>query len=402
MYDLHLSAEQLEFRDTVRDFVAAEIKPVVLKSERLDRGDRTLPVEILRKASQLGLRTLALAEDYGGVGADNLTACIVTEELAAGDADIAAVLSETSSLARVLFAAMSSAQRARFLPAFLDDDDFHLALADREPERDGALGVNYHRPINDAPRIKTTATRTAEGWLINGVKCGAANAPIAKLIAIEARTESGTRLTLVPRDTPGMTVRELEQDTRWYHGSCGEVVLENCRVPADNLIGGSKLCDAEGRGNPLFQALNIGIGRAAYEAALDYAQLRVQGGRRIIEHQAIGTKLADIAIKLEVARGIVWKAAWASDHPDAYADRSLSDLPLATIAEAVTAEAVYAATKEAAECFGAMGVMRDMPLQKYVHDALVCLHSGAGASDAKLRVAEALAGYRRPAMLAAE
>jgi alkylation response protein AidB-like acyl-CoA dehydrogenase len=96
-----------------------------------------------------------------------------------------------------------------------------------------------------------------------------------------------------------------------------------------------------------------------------------------------------------VARSIVWQAAWASDHPEAVADRSLADLPHATIARVFTSEAVYRAVKDAAECFGAMGVMRDMPLQKYVHDALVCLRLGNGTSEAKLRIAEALAGYRR-------
>jgi alkylation response protein AidB-like acyl-CoA dehydrogenase len=186
------------------------------------------------------------------------------------------------------------------------------------------------------------------------------------------------------------------------------VVLEDCRVPSENMLGiaapSSDGVAAAGRGIPLFQALNLGIGRAAYEAALDYAQLRIQGGRRIIEHQAIGAKLADVAIKLEVARSIVWQAAWASDHPEAYADRSLPDLPLQTIAKVHTSEIVYQAAKDAAECFGAMSVMRDMPLQKYVHDALVCLHAGIGNNDAKLRIAEALAGYRRPAasLLAAE
>ncbi|MBO0759182.1 MAG: acyl-CoA dehydrogenase family protein, partial [Bradyrhizobiaceae bacterium] len=90
MYNLHLSAEQLEIRDTVRDFVEREIRPVVLKAERLDACDRRLPMELLNKASQMGLRTLALSEDLGGAGADHLTWCIVTEELAAGDADIAA------------------------------------------------------------------------------------------------------------------------------------------------------------------------------------------------------------------------------------------------------------------------------------------------------------------------
>ena len=103
MYNLHLSPEQLEFRDTVRDFVEDEVKPVTLKADRLDLSDRTLPVEVLRKASQMGLRTLALPEDLGGVGADALTCCIVTEELAVGDTDVAAVLAETSALGLRLF-----------------------------------------------------------------------------------------------------------------------------------------------------------------------------------------------------------------------------------------------------------------------------------------------------------
>ena len=131
----------------------------------------------------------------------------------------------------------------------------------------------------------------------------------------------------------------------------------------------------------------------------------MQGGRRIIEHQAIGTKLAEVAVRLEVARAAIWQAAWACDHPEAIADRSLPDLPLTRIAKVFASEAIYHATKDAAECFGAMGVMRDMPLQKHVHDALVCLHSGTSNSDTKLHIAEALAGYRRPAsaaVLAAE
>ena len=405
MYSLRLSAEQIEFRDTVRDFVGAEIKPVVLNADRLDAGDRRLPMAVLDKASQMGLRTLALAEDQGGVGADNLTCCIVTEELAAGDADIAAVMAETSALGGALFAAMSEAQRDGFLSTFLEDDRYHLALADHEPDSDTSLGINYHRPASGRPASKTKATRSADCWIVNGVKDCVANASLAKLFAVEVETDTGVRLLLVPSDSKGLTVQE-DAEPRWYHGSRGQVTLKDCLVPADHMLGESvpNLRGETGRGIPLSQALNLGIGRAAYEAALDYAQLRVQGGRRIVEHQAIATKLADVAIRLEVARNVIWQAAWASDHPEAYADRSLSDLPLTTIAQAFAADAIYRATKDAAECFGAMGVMRDMPLQKYLTDARICLYSGDGLSDAKLRIAEALANYRRPStpMLAAE
>jgi alkylation response protein AidB-like acyl-CoA dehydrogenase len=405
MYDLRLSPEQLEIRDTVRDFVAQEVKPPALDPARLEAQTRPLLTDALDKAAQLGLRALALSEQAGGAGADTLTCCIVTEELAVGDPDIAAVLAQTSTLAHALFdRLMTPQQRERFLPAFLADDRYHLALAQHEPGRDATLGINYHRAEASDGSCKTTALRADDGWVINGRKERIANAPLARLFAVEVNTGTGGAGTLlVPSDTPGLRVTESDHGVRWQHGACGDVELADCRVPLGNLLGaeaqGPLAIDA--RHIALDAALNLGIGRAAYEAALEYAQLRVQGGRRIIEHQAIGAKLAEIATRLEVARAAIWQAAWACDHPDAVADRSLPDLPLVTMAQVFASEAIYRAAKDAAECFGAMGVMRDMPLQQYVHDALVCLHSGAGTGEAKLRIAEALAGYRRPATSAA-
>jgi alkylation response protein AidB-like acyl-CoA dehydrogenase len=394
MYDLHLTPEQLEFRDTVRGFVEDEVKPVALNADRLDRGDRSLPMDVLRKASRIGLRTLALPEELGGAGADALTGCIVTEELAVGDADIAAVLAETAALGRSLLGAMTGAQRDRFLETFLADDDHHLAFAGGG---DGVLGIDYHRPEHEARRTSFTAVRDADAFVVNGARDAVVNAPLAKLFAVEARTDRGPALLLVPRDTPGVSVAP-PPEPRWYLGACGRLTLRNCRVPAGNA-----LPDGEPSDSPWQSALNLGIGRAAYEAALEYASLRIQGGRRLIEHQAIGTKLADIAIRLDVARAVVWRAAWAADHPAAVADRSLPELPLETIARVFTSEAVYRAVKDAAECFGAMGVMRDMPLPKYLNDARICLYSGDGNADRRLRIAEGLANYRRnPATQAAE
>jgi len=353
VFDLRLSPEQLEFRDTVRDFVEREIRPAALAPARLEAFDRPLLTAQLEAASRLGLRTLALSEDAGGAGADALTCCIVTEELAAGDPDIAAVLGHTAMLARRLERAASPAQRARFLPPFVRDDAFHLALLECGAAQDGS------------------------GWVLDGACAAAANAPLAKLFMV--RTAAGT--LLVPRDAAGVSVREQAGD--WYHGSCGEVTFSKCRVPAANLAG------ATGEAASLLPALSLGIGRAAYRAALEYARIRVQGGKPIIGHQAIAAKLAGIAMRLEVAQGAVWRAAWASDHPEAVADRSLPDLPLASVAGAYAPEAMVAAVKDAAECFGAMGVMRDMPLHKHVRDARVCLHSGG---DAAASLAAAITG----------
>ena len=400
MYNLHLSPEQLEIRDTVRDFVTREIKPAALKADRLDVADRSLLMAQIDAASQLGLRTLELSEERGGAGADALTSCIVTEELAAGDADIAAVLSETSRLSHLLFdLALNDAQREQFLLKLTGDDRYHLAFAAREPETDTRLGVNYHRPAGE-PTLRTTAVKSGSDFVISGVKDCVANAPLAGLFAvltnIPGRNEPG--VLLVPAKTPGVSVKVHED--AWQHGSCGAVTFEDCKVLAGNLLGDDAAAlltgrDTPGRGSPLFQALNLGIGRAAYETALDYAHIRIQGGRPLIQHQAIATKLADIAINLEVARAAVWQAAWASDHPAAYADRSVADLPLQTIAQVFASEVVMKAAKDSAEIFGAMGVMRDMPLQKYIHDARVCQHTGDGNSDARLRIAEVIAGYRR-------
>ena len=412
MYDLHLTVEQLEFRETVRDFVDSEVKPAALSPKRLEPFDKPLLLDVLEKASQMGLRTLALSEEAGGAGADGLTSCIVLEELGAGDVDVAVVLGQTATLAHTLFdRVMTPAQRARFLPKFAGDDRYHLAFAGRDPN--AGLGWSYHRPLTAEAGAEPSAVRQGNDWVINGAIPFVANATVAKLFAVQVRADpkkSGLSTLLVPRDAPGLTVREplkaVGEAIRWHHGAGAGVAFKDCRVPADHLLGQegrSPFADgAEAvRGVPQLAAINLGLGRAAYEAAVDYAKLRRQGGRNIIEHQAIGTKLADCAIKLELARNVIWKAAWTLDHPEAVADRSVSELPFHVIARVYTAEAVNEVALLAAECFGAMGVMRDMPLQKYVHDSMVFLHADDADDAAKLAVAEAVAGFRRPAADAA-
>ncbi len=410
MYDLHLTPEQLEFRDTVRDFVEAEIKPAALNPDRLQPFEKPLLANLLDKAAQMGLRTLALSEEAGGAGADGLTSCIVMEELGAGDADLAAVLGQTSALAHVLFdRLMTPEQRKRFLPKFVEDDRYHLAFAGRDPG--AAAGWCYHRPLAAESGADPVAVKQGNDWVINGTLSFVSNATVARLFAVQVRTDpkqtgtNGLTTLLVPRDAPGLTVREplkaIGVAIRWHHGAGAGVAFKDCKVPADHLLG------KEGRSSfaqgvdavcavPQLAAINLGLGRAAFETALDYAKLRRQGGRNIIEHQAIGTKLADCAIRLELARNVIWKAAWALDHPEAVAGRSVSDLPLHVIARVYTAEAVNEVALLAAECFGAMGVMRDMPLQKYVHDSMVFLHAEDASGEAKLAVAEAIAGYQRP------
>src|SRR5215470_16148613 len=259
MYDLRLSPEQLQIRDTVRDFVAEVIKPLALKPERMEARARPLLVEALDQASQMGLRTLALSEEQGGAGADNLTCCIVTEELAVGDPDVAAVLAQTATLAQALFdRVMTAEQRAHFLPAFLADPRYDLALAEHEADRDAALGINYHR-LSHTP-FKTAAARAGDGWTLNGSKDCVVGASLAGLFVVRASIgENGVATLLVPRDTPGLSVIETEAAPRARHGACGALAFDDCRVPGENVLGAESALIAEaGRQIPQDQALNLG------------------------------------------------------------------------------------------------------------------------------------------------
>ena len=412
MFNLHLTAEQLEFRDTVRDFVQNEVKPAAIHPDRLQPFEKPLLTAALDDASRMGLRTLALSEAAGGAGADMLTSCIVMEELAAGDVDLAAVLGQTSQLAHALFDEhMESAQRTRFLPEFLDERGYHLALVAHD--YDTVRGWHYHRDYDEEPGSEPTAVRQANGeWIIDGVVGYVPNAAVAGLFAVRVRTDpaktgsNGVSTLLVPRSTAGLVVKDPPKATGnaicWRHGAGAAVEFKQCRVPGDHLLGkvhqsafGRDAFSA--RATVQLAAINLGVGRAAFDAAVDYAKIRVQGGRTIVQHQSIGTILADCATRLETARNLVWKAAWVADHPEAVADRSVAELPLHVMARSYTAEAMHEVALGAAECFGAMGVMRDMPLQKYVHDTLVLLYAVDNDSASRLQISEALAGYERPA-----
>src|SRR6266566_1637888 len=235
MYNLHLSPEQLQIRDTVRDFVVEVIKPLALRPERLEARARPLLVEALDQAAQMGLRTLALSEDRGGAGADNLTCCIVTEELAAGDPDVASVLAQTATLAQALFdRLMTAEQRARFLPPFLTDHRYHLALAEREADRDAALGINYHRPQTSHAPFKTAAVRAGDGWVVSGSKEGVVGASLAALFVVRASVgESSVATLLVPRDTPGLTVTETETADCEIIKKGSQLGVRNLAVPEE-------------------------------------------------------------------------------------------------------------------------------------------------------------------------
>jgi alkylation response protein AidB-like acyl-CoA dehydrogenase len=406
MFDLRLTSEQIEFRDMVRSFATNEVRPAALKPDRLEPFAKPLLVDLLNETSALGLRTLTLSEDNGGVGANSMSSCIVLEELASGDVDIAAVMGRTELLARELFDLhMTDGQRAQFLEAFHGDEKFHLAYTGNDPEKD--LGWSYHGDaVSDAPGLPT-ATLEGDDYVIDGSVEHVANAPIAGLLVVEVKSAkgSGTSAVLVPRDTSGLTISEpldavKGSHIRWHHGTAAKVDFKSCRVPKANLLGleGQNPFTTSGYFNKdtlQRAAINLGLGQVAFETAIEYAGIRRQGARNIIEHGNIGDKIADMAVKLELARTMIWKAAWTADNPDAVGQGSVSDLPLDLVASTFTAESVQEITVLAAEFFGAMGIMRDMPLQKFVNDGNIFANSADHDIATKLRIAESVIGYVR-------
>jgi alkylation response protein AidB-like acyl-CoA dehydrogenase len=400
MFKLKLTPEQIEFRDTVRDFVRDVVKPAVLDPARLQELPLRFPMDVLEQTSMLGLRSLSLSEGVGGAGADALTSCMVLEELGAGDVGVAYTIGETSRLAHILFdLAMMPEQRDRFMPRFLLDPAFHLAVVDRLPGSDPELA--YYRPGALSEPLVLTAAQQGDGWVLSGSADFVLNAPLAGLFAVcvdDVPGMNGGATFLVSRDAAGLEVVEHTAEDGglpWYHGLRGRLIFRNCHVPKDLVLtaqGHAALRAAQPEGgsqDPWQVAINLGLGRAACEAALEYTKIRVQGARPIIGHQAMGIRLADMALRIEVARTMVWRAACAVDQGEEMAQ----PLPLCAIAKVYTSEAMHEVTELAAECFGAMGVMRDMPLQKYFNEATILLGSGYSNSTARFRIAEALAGY---------
>ena len=400
MFNLHLSAEQIEFRDTIRSFAANEIKAASILPARLEPFEKPLMRDLLSAVSELGLRSLTLSEENDGVGTDTLTSCIVLEELAAGDIDIAVALGQTTLIGQLLFDKWATPnQRETFLARFIEDEEFHLAYAGEDTS--ALTGWCYYEDLHEEDSDQPSAVQKGGAWVIDGSVGFVANAPIAKLIVVQVKTDSGLKHLLVPSDTSGLTIHEPagpfgDGTVQWHHGCGAQVDFINCSVSTENEVDiPSGNTDYTILGELQAAAVNLGIGQAAYETAVDYAKIRRQGGRFIVEHQAIGDMIARMAIKLELARTMIWKAAWVTDHPEAAGDHSGSNIPLHTVACVYTAEAIHEVTLLAADCFGAMGVMRDMPLQKYVNDGFIMANSEMTDIAAKLKIAESIVEYQR-------
>lgn len=399
MVEFRLTEEQRALQRLARGFAAREIKPIALERERIEDPMERFPWEVIARGSRLGLRTLALPAPLGGGGADLLTCCVVGEELAAGDLGVAVAFDQTWRFTPYYSRVMTDAQRERFLPLLLQDDSYLLATGISEPDLD--RGFDYFGPKNmpgTGPR--TTARRDGRGhWVINGTKHFVSNGSLAKLYFMQVRTtasqtgEEGVSAIAVPSDAPGFSIGGVHDKMGMRLVNNAVEVMEECRVPEDNLMGQEgeafRIWQREiGPGAASTQALLLGVGRAALEEALAYAQRKLSAGKPLLQHQLIGARFADMATDLEAARLLIWKAAWRGDHPE-----EGPFMPLTSMCKLFVTEAVHRVTLGAMEILGGYGYMRDLPFEKYLRDALSYFHSGGAQQVHRLRIAESLGGY---------
>jgi alkylation response protein AidB-like acyl-CoA dehydrogenase len=394
MFDVRLSAEQTAFRQLARDFAQNEIKPVAIDLDKQQRWEDRVPWDLLKKGSQLGFRTFVLSEQNGGSGlSDHLTSCLVAEELAAGDIGTAYYFMLTARRARDWCEIrMNDEQRAYFLPKFVNDDTYFTTVANHEPDTD--LGFDYFTETPENAAFRTRAVEQPDGsWIINGAKNFQTIGYVAKLLAVGAQTDAGPKVFLVEGDSPGLMRQPMSKIGRRV-GDNAEIFFDSVRVPPNRIMAPAPRERTDIGTIVTIAALTLGLGRAALEETLKFVQERKSGGKLIVKHQAVGLYLAEMAMNLEAARGLIWKAAWVKDRPEAVAEGLVEDLPYQSMAEAFTGTAVQRLTEMGVELFGGMGVISGMPIEKYVRDGIVQKHISF-PFPTRLRIAEYLAGFKR-------
>lgn len=391
--DFNLSPEQRHWQQVARKFAYEKIRPRARELDRETDPAKTFPLDLVREASRLGLRTLKVPRKDGGAEVDVLTEVLVQEELCAGDIGFGMTLQHAWREGNII-AHASEAVRERVLKPFLADDTALPAFAVTEEHAGSDHKTPYFETLDAGPR--TSAVRDGADWVINGRKKWQTNGNVAAFVIVAARTNpnvpwpKGLSFFVVPTDTPGFSASAPLDKVGIRLNQNADLTFDNCRIPADFLLGevdrGREFIHRYSAGSAAKEAAKaLGIARAALEAGIAFAKQRVQGGKPIIEHQAIGQVIADLATEIEMARTLTWRAAWSVDHAPEETDR------LESMAKVAAAEAAVKAGVRCLEIFGGQGVLRDQPIEKLARDALCMMHTGAGNHAVRVRIAAMLA-----------
>jgi alkylation response protein AidB-like acyl-CoA dehydrogenase len=393
-----MSEEQRLMRESCRAFVDDVVVPFIRgnwQREWVMDPDARLPAEILEGADKIGIRTLGVPEEFGGIELDKSdevqTFALIAEEIARGDSGLSDKLVQNWKVALLLRNLAPRHLQERWFKRLVEDPQFLLAHCLTEPRGASDRWLPYNVP---EAAMQTRAVRKDGEWVINGRKHFISNGYDAGLYVVYANTNTkvgmlqGTSSFLVPRDTPGLTVARCNETIGCRFMNNGEIVFEDCRVPADHLLVEN---DALGKAGVYFRpgkiiqaAKNLGVGVAAFERTADYVQNYVQGGRILIKHQAVALRLADMATRIEAVRALLQRAARAVDVGAPNQDA------LCNMVKVFASEEIMKVAQHAMELHGGSGAMLDVGIEKLMRDASIFLHMDATVDISRFKIVKSL------------
>ena len=368
--NFELTEEQNLIRETVRDFAEREIKPV---AKDLDEKSE-FSHDLTKKMGELGIFGMYLPEKYGGQGLDYLSYVIAVEEIARIDSSQAATLAAHNSLGiGPLYYYGSEEQKMKYLPPLCSGEALW------------GFGLTEPDAGSDSRGTKTKAILENGNWVINGAKIFITNGSVDISVGSTVQTVTGEKdgrkeytCIIVEKDTPGFTRRSMHGKMLWRASDTAELFFDDCRVPEGNLLGkvgeGSHIMlSTLDSGRLSIAAMGLGLAQGAFELAMQYAKERKQFGQPIIKFQVTAFKLADMAMKIELARNLLYKACWLKDNGKPFGkEAAMSKLYCSEIAREVADEAV--------QIHGGYGLMKDYDIERHYRDQRL-LQIGEGTSE---------------------
>ena len=392
MEDIFIVTEdQRAILDTVTRFVEEEVKPRAAELDAQVEPAAGYSPEIVARADELGIRTMTLDEEWGGLGTDSLTTAMVVEELGKGDVGVSVIFAQTLKIAQIMQKALNDEQRRRVLPDFVADPQGMLAIGITEPDN----ASNYIIP-HPAP-FRTSAVRGDGGWIVNGMKHFISNGNRASYYLVFVQGEKdrtlvdGATCFLVERDRPGFTIGRVHDKMGERLANNAELVFQDCFIPDENVVGEpgdgfQVLVDFFPQSNAYAGASILGVACAAYDRAREWAGVRVQGGKPLIEHDGIRAQIAEMKMLIDASRSYIHRACWLADHQDHGWEPTLGALP-----KVMASQAAWQIATWCLEIHGGHGYMKESGVEKLVRDAAAFLHSDGVNRSLLLKAANYIA-----------
>ncbi len=383
--------EQHALAQLTRDFMEREVAPVAAGLDAMPDPRDCYPRELINKASKVGLRTMAVPEEHGGIGADTTTKALVLWTGAQTEIGTIKCLSQCWKLSSALFKCGTEAQKEKWGKMFVEDEDCVGSFVMTEPDYGSD---NLYRQPDPNLGLKTSAVRDGDYYVINGAKRFCSLVSFSKIMLVFARTDpkapvhQGTTCFLVPGDEEGVSYGQIHNKLGYRLYPNGESFYDNVRVHRDDILGevnkGFQTFSTVFRGSAELPACNTGICRGIFNFCHQHAKERIQGGKPIIEHPTIQHMLAEMLMNIEVAEQFMWRICWGVENDPAYTTR------FTRFGKVFTDQVALKTIGLATDILGGIGIMKETPTEKMFRDLLTFLHGDGTDSITLLRAAQTL------------